>query len=955
MANETSTQTGVGLPVGARIGKYEVKERVAIGGQAIVYKCYDAILDRYVAVKQVSSHLAADPKFLDRFRKEAQILAKLSADQAAIVMIHDLVEDERGLFIVMEYVPGPTLENVLADSPGAVETKAVLQVIWRLAGALHDVHRAGVIHRDIKPGNIIVAEGLRPKIADFGVAAGLTGDASMPLGTTKYMAPELYSGTSVDGRVDMYSLGFIAYELLLGRPRFNEIFADVVRDPHSEAMRWMKWHGNSSVVAPRLHEVNAAIPELLSNIVARMIAKNPQDRFANMEDLGRAIKTAFSPRAKAASAADSRLPRRHRARAAVAASGVLSSVAAAGGDVRLDEADELEVVAPTAPEAPPTAPIPKRKLPLRTKLILAGSAAFLAIVGLLVWYAIRQQDANRRIAEMENLYQDANRAFQEAMAAEETGPYEKYKEAAEKFEKFREVYPRATGAVKAEVLIPFCWMKYLVLSGTTPEDMKNAEEKKGEAQQKAEDLLRRDLSDWSEEQRKKISDWSEEQLKTIKEFAETLLNNRAFIVAMKSAKEAFDQKDYVKAKDTFREPDYKVEPRRLQGVAKSMYHDFIRKVEYTRVWGPIESLYQQAVELKKKGSVDEAKAKFEELQTRLDGKDFKGLVDGVEDLELKATIRGKQSEMIKKVKPEVDELAKNKEYLTALAKYNSAVTPQEKVTALEGLLRVPGVPEAKKEEVRKEIAALKLTILRDAALKAFADKAPNAEALLRDYQKLDPNNEAINAAIAAIKNRNDYQRLVAQGDAQSASQKYEQAYAKYQEAADFVALHGMEPDEKLSGKIAECRFQIKFAEADKLWHEKKDYVGAEKAYNEALRIKKEAEAIIKARLAAMQQEQQYTRLLGEGDSALGQRQYDLAKSRYKAAMKVLATTEVKDRLKKVIYEENVAYGEEALGKDDPRSAKGYFVIAQQQFDDARIRELIARAEKRQKEKESGGT
>jgi serine/threonine protein kinase/tetratricopeptide (TPR) repeat protein len=946
MANETSAQTGVGLPVGARIGKYEVKERVAIGGQAIVYKCYDAILDRYVAVKQVSSHLAADPKFLDRFRKEAQILAKLSADQAAIVMIHDLVEDERGLFIVMEYVPGPTLENVLADSPGAVETKAVLQVIWRLAGALHDVHRAGIIHRDIKPGNIIVAEGLRPKIADFGVAAGLTGDASMPLGTTKYMAPELYSGTSVDGRVDMYSLGFIAYELLLGRPKFNEIFADVVRDPHSEAMRWMKWHGNPSVVAPRLHEVNPAIPELLSNIVARMIAKNPQDRFANMEDLGRAIKTAFSPRAKAASTADSRMPRRHRARAAVAASGVLASVAAAGGEVRLDEADDLEVVVPTTPEAPPTAPIPKRKLPLRTKLILAGSAVFLAVVGLLVWYAIRQQDANRRIAEMENLYQDANRAFQEAIAAEDAGPWEKYKEAAEKFEKFREVYPRATGAVKAEVLIPFCWMKYLVLSGTTPDDMKNAEEKKGEAQQKAEDM-RRDRPD--------LSDWCEEQLRTIKEFSETLLNNRAFILALKPAKEAFDQKDYVKAKDTFREQDYRVEPRRLQGVAKSMYHDFIRKVEYARVWGPLENLYQQAAELKKKGNVDEAKTKFEELLTRLDGKDFKGVVDGVEDLDLKATIRGKQNEMKNKVKPEVDELAKNKEYLTALAKYNSAVTPQEKVTTGEALLVAKGVPETKKQEVLKEIATLKLTILQDAALKAEADNAPNALALLLEYQKKDPSNEAINAAIARIKNRNDLMRLVAQGDAQSASQKYEQAYAKYQEAADFAAQHGIAPDEKLLGKITECKFQIRFAEADKLWHEKKDYAAAETAFNEALKIKKDAEAVIKARLAAMQQEQQYTRLLGEGDSALGQRQYDLAKSRYKAAMKVLATTEVKDRLKKVIYEENVAYGEEALGKDDPRSAKGYFVIAQQQFDDARIRELIARAEKRQKEKESGGT
>ena len=107
MANETSNQGGgIGLPPGVKIGKYEVKERLGMGGQSILYKCYDALLDRYVAIKQISGHLAEDPKFLERFRKEAQILARLGAQQPAIVSIHELLEDERGLFIVMEHVPG---------------------------------------------------------------------------------------------------------------------------------------------------------------------------------------------------------------------------------------------------------------------------------------------------------------------------------------------------------------------------------------------------------------------------------------------------------------------------------------------------------------------------------------------------------------------------------------------------------------------------------------------------------------------------------------------------------------------------------------------------------------------------------------------------------------------------------------------------------------------------------
>ena len=256
-----------------------------------------------MAIKQISSHLAADPKFLERFRKEAQILAKLGNEQESIVTIHELIQDEQGMFIVMEYLDGPSLEAVLQDTKGPSESKAVLQIIWRLAAALHAVHSAGIIHRDIKPSNIIVCGGLRAKITDFGVAA-MSGDASMPLGTTKYMAPELYEpDRKVDGRVDLYSLGFIAYELLAGRPKFEEIFQDIVRDKHGEQLRWMKWHGNPAVHAPPLEQISPGVPLGLSQIVAKMMDKDPDKRFRNMEELGRAIKVTFSPRGKAGAGA----------------------------------------------------------------------------------------------------------------------------------------------------------------------------------------------------------------------------------------------------------------------------------------------------------------------------------------------------------------------------------------------------------------------------------------------------------------------------------------------------------------------------------------------------------------------------------------------------------------------------------------------------------------------------
>jgi len=114
---------GIGLKPGEKIGKYEVVERLAMGGQAIVYKCYDASLDRHVAIKQISSHLAEDAKFLKRFRAEAKILARLGAEQPEVVTIHVLLEDTQGLFIVMEFVPGNSIEVTLTENPGPVEVR----------------------------------------------------------------------------------------------------------------------------------------------------------------------------------------------------------------------------------------------------------------------------------------------------------------------------------------------------------------------------------------------------------------------------------------------------------------------------------------------------------------------------------------------------------------------------------------------------------------------------------------------------------------------------------------------------------------------------------------------------------------------------------------------------------------------------------------------------------------
>ncbi|MHC4718318.1 MAG: serine/threonine-protein kinase, partial [Planctomycetota bacterium] len=285
------------LPIGSKLGKYELLERLGAGGESIVYRAHDPFLDRHVAIKQIAPHLAGDQTYSERFREIARRLARLRCEE--VIVIHELIEDERGVFVVMEFVRGHTIASTLANQDEPVEPRAVLQILWRVAAGLAEVHKAGIVHRDIKPGNIIIGEGLRVKITDFGVAAPAGVPASVRWGTARYMAPDLMSGVQVDARADIYSLGMVVYEMLAGRKRFNETFADIVRDtsPQVERDRWMKWHLDAGKAAPPLHEINPAVPEALSRIVAKMLAKDPEDRFRNVEELGREIRANFSPRA----------------------------------------------------------------------------------------------------------------------------------------------------------------------------------------------------------------------------------------------------------------------------------------------------------------------------------------------------------------------------------------------------------------------------------------------------------------------------------------------------------------------------------------------------------------------------------------------------------------------------------------------------------------------------------
>ena len=279
------------LEPGVKLGKYEVGERIATGGMAIIYKAYDPSLDRYVAVKQIAPHLSQDPRFLERFRTEAQTLAKLSSSQANIVNVHELIQDGGQLYLVMEHVEGTTL-RVLMDR-GPVPLQTGLGVLLSTALGLKAMHARGVVHRDLTPANIMMAKDGALKITDFGLIGHSGGKTSLPMGTTKYMAPEMFTGAPVDARADLYSLGMIAYEMFAGPEKFAEVFRDVLRDERAQQVRWMHWHSNPALKVASLRDLQPGVPPLVVKIVERMMEKDPSRRFASSEQIIKWLRRIF--------------------------------------------------------------------------------------------------------------------------------------------------------------------------------------------------------------------------------------------------------------------------------------------------------------------------------------------------------------------------------------------------------------------------------------------------------------------------------------------------------------------------------------------------------------------------------------------------------------------------------------------------------------------------------------
>ncbi|MCB9452351.1 MAG: protein kinase [Anaerolineaceae bacterium] len=336
------------LHEGQAIGPYQIINQLGQGGMATVYKAYHARLDRYVAIKVMHKAFKDDSNFQARFQREAQIVARL--EHANIVTVYDYNEYDGEPYLVMKYVEGKTLKRILNE--GAPSLREVLHIVSSVGDALDYAHQHGVLHRDVKPSNIIVDANDSVYLTDFGLAriAGAgesTMSQDMILGTPQYISPEQAKGLgNVDSRTDIYSFGIVLYELVVGRVPFNADTPFAVVHDHIYSR------------LPLPSAANPEIPPEVERVLLKALAKNPDDRYSSAKEMADAFRAAVVESGLQTLSAE-------RSQIAEASLAKLRSEMDNSPTVIGDEPTGIQVSVspprPPVPPAPPRAPIVMKK------------------------------------------------------------------------------------------------------------------------------------------------------------------------------------------------------------------------------------------------------------------------------------------------------------------------------------------------------------------------------------------------------------------------------------------------------------------------------------------------------------------------------------------------------------------------------------------------------------------
>ncbi len=275
--------------IGKTLGKYRIVEHLGRGGMAEVYKAYQPGLDRYVAIKVLHSFLATEADFLTRFQREAKIAAMLRHPNIIQVYDFDYSKEDDAYYMVMEFIEGPTLKErlqELAEKGRLMPLEEAVGIVTAIANALDYAHQHGMVHRDVKPANIMFTRDGQPILTDFGIArmvdvVGLTASGTM-VGTPAYMAPEQGMGQAGDERSDIYSLGVVLYQLTTGYLPYD---ADT---PLGVAMK----HISEPLPPPAI--INTALPASLEAVIMRALAKAPENRYQTAHEFAADLKRAMA-------------------------------------------------------------------------------------------------------------------------------------------------------------------------------------------------------------------------------------------------------------------------------------------------------------------------------------------------------------------------------------------------------------------------------------------------------------------------------------------------------------------------------------------------------------------------------------------------------------------------------------------------------------------------------------